>query len=158
MRGKAMETRAGIHENYMRIALDEANKALGLGEVPVGACIVREGQVIAKAGNRREADNDPTAHAELLAIKEASKVLGKWRLSDCILYVSLEPCSMCAGAIVQARLGSLVFGAFDDKAGACGSLYDIPRDFRLNHFVEVIPGILEQEATALLKEFFKEKR
>lgn len=153
-----METRAGIHENYMRIALDEANKALGLGEVPVGACIVHEGQVIAKAGNRREADNDPTAHAEVLVIKEASRVLEKWRLSDCTLYVSLEPCTMCAGAIVQARLGSLVFGAFDDKAGACGSLYDIPRDFRMNHFVEVIPGILEQEATVLLKEFFKKKR
>ena len=153
-----METRAGIHEKYMRIALDEAGKAMGLGEVPVGACIVRECKVIAKAGNRRETDNDPTAHAELLVIQEASKALGKWRLSDCTLYVSLEPCTMCAGAIVQARLGSLVFGAFDDKAGACGSIYDIPRDFRLNHFVEVIPGILEQESTALLKEFFKEKR
>jgi len=147
-----------MHENYMRIALDEAKEALEMGEVPVGACIVYEGQVIAKAGNRREADNDPTAHAEVLAIKHASAALGKWRLSDCTLYVSLEPCTMCAGAIVQARLGSLVFGAFDEKAGACGSLYDIPRDFRLNHFVEVIPGVLEKESTLLLKEFFQQKR
>lgn len=153
-----METRTGMHEDYMRIALEEAKKALEMGEVPVGACIVCEGQVIAKAGNRREAYNDPTAHAEILAIKDASSILGKWRLSDCTLYVSLEPCTMCAGAIVQARLESLVFGAFDDKAGACGSLYDIPRDFRLNHFVEVIPRVLEKESTALLKEFFGRKR
>jgi tRNA(Arg) A34 adenosine deaminase TadA len=142
----------------MRIALDEAQEALVLGEVPVGACVVRDGLVIARARNRREKDNDPTSHAEILAIKQAAKVLGRWRLSDCTLYVSLEPCAMCAGAIVQARLGTLVFGAFDDKAGACGSLYDIPRDFRLNHFVEIIPGILEKESTALLKEFFGQKR
>lgn len=153
-----MLMRTSGHVNYMRIALDEAQEALGLGEVPVGACIVRDGQVIARAGNRRETDNDPTSHAEILAIRQASKALGRWRMSDCTLYVSLEPCTMCAGAIVQARLGSLVYGASDDKAGACGSLYDIPRDFRLNHFVEIIPGVLEKESTALLKEFFNQKR
>ncbi|HNZ09535.1 MAG TPA: tRNA adenosine(34) deaminase TadA [Bacillota bacterium] len=146
------------HRKFMAIAIEEAKKALEEGEVPVGACIVMEQEVIARAHNMREGYSDSTAHAEMLVIREASFRLGRWRLSDCTLYVTLEPCAMCAGAIVQARLGTLVFGAFDDKAGAVGSLYDIPRDFRLNHFVEVIPGIMSEETSELMKGFFTGKR
>lgn len=146
------------HRKFMAIAIEEAKKALEEGEVPVGACIVMEQEVIARAHNMREGYSDSTAHAEMLVIREASSRLGRWRLSDCTLYVTLEPCAMCAGAIVQARLGTLVFGAFDDKAGAVGSLYDIPRDFRLNHFVEVIPGIMSEETSELMKGFFTGKR
>jgi len=146
------------HRKFMAIAIEEAKQALAEGEVPVGACIVMDREVIARAHNMREGYSDSTAHAEMLVIREASSRLGRWRLSDCTLYVTLEPCAMCAGAVVQARLGTLVFGAFDDKAGAVGSLYDIPRDFRLNHFVEVVPGIMSEETSELMKGFFTGKR
>lgn len=146
------------HRKFMTIAIEEAKQALAEGEVPVGACIVMDREVIARAHNMREGYSDSTAHAEMLVIREASSRLGRWRLSDCTLYVTLEPCAMCAGAVVQARLGTLVFGAFDDKAGAVGSLYDIPRDFRLNHFVEVVPGIMSEETSELMKGFFTGRR
>ncbi|HNV34869.1 MAG TPA: tRNA adenosine(34) deaminase TadA [Bacillota bacterium] len=146
------------HRKFMAIAIEEAKQALAEGEVPVGACIVMDREVIARAHNMREGYSDSTAHAEMLVIREASSRLGRWRLSDCTLYVTLEPCAMCAGAVVQARLGTLVFGAFDDKAGAVGSLYDIPRDFRLNHFVEVVPGIMSEETSELMKGFFTGRR
>ena len=146
------------HRKFMAIAIEEAKQALAEGEVPVGACIVMDREVIARAHNMREGYSDSTAHAEMLVIREASSRLGRWRLSDCTLYVTLEPCAMCAGAVVQARLGTLVFGAFDDKAGAVGSLYDIPRDFRLNRFVEVVPGIMSEETSELMKGFFTGRR
>lgn len=146
------------HRKFMAVAIEEAKIALEKGEVPVGACIVQDGEIIVKAHNLRESYSDSTAHAEMLAIREASMRLGRWRLSDCSLYVTLEPCAMCAGAIIQARLGKLVFGAFDEKAGAVGSLYDIPRDFRLNHFVEVVAGIMSEETSELMKGFFTGKR
>ncbi len=146
------------HRKFMAVAIEEAKAALNEGEIPVGACVVQDGEVIAKAHNMREGYSDSTAHAEMLAIREASMRLGRWRLSDCTLYVTLEPCAMCAGAIIQARLGKLVFGAFDEKAGAVGSLYDIPRDFRLNHFVEVVAGIMSEETSELMKGFFTGKR
>ncbi|HOA15934.1 MAG TPA: tRNA adenosine(34) deaminase TadA [Bacillota bacterium] len=146
------------HRKFMAIAIEEAKIALQEGEIPVGACVVQDGEVIAKSHNMRESYSDPTAHAEMLAIREASMRLGRWRLSDCTLYVTLEPCAMCAGAVIQARVGKLVFGAFDEKAGAVGSLYDIPRDFRLNHFVEVVAGIMSEETSELMKGFFTGKR
>lgn len=142
----------------MALALEEAAKAYAEGEIPVGAVIVLDGEVLSVSHNMCEAYTDATAHAEMIALREASSRLGRWRLSDCTLYVTLEPCLMCAGAIVQSRVGRLVFGAFDAKAGAVGSLYDIPRDFRLNHFVEVVPGIMTEEASELLKRFFEGKR
>ncbi|MBP7110896.1 MAG: tRNA adenosine(34) deaminase TadA [Firmicutes bacterium] len=146
------------HRKFMAIAIEEAKIALQEGEIPVGACVVQDGEVIAKSHNMRESYSDPTAHAEMLAIREASMRLGRWRLSDCTLYVTLEPCAMCAGAVIQARVGKLVFGAFDEKAGAVGSLYDIPRDFRLNHFAEVVAGIMSEETSELMKGFFTGKR
>lgn len=146
------------YRKFMAVAIEEAKIALQDGEIPVGACVVQDGEVIAKAHNMRERYSDSTAHAEMLAIREASMRLGRWRLSDCTLYVTLEPCAMCAGAIIQSRLGKLVFGAFDEKAGAVGSLYDIPRDFRLNHFVEVVAGIMSEETSELMKGFFTGKR
>jgi tRNA(adenine34) deaminase len=136
------------HAEFMALALEQAQIALEAGEVPV----------IAACGNMREADADATAHAEILAIRKASAFLGRWRLSDCTLYVTLEPCPMCAGALVQARLGKLVFGAYDEKAGAAGSVYDIPRDSKFNHFVDVVGGFMQEEASKLLSGFFKQKR
>lgn len=143
-----------IDEHFMRLALREARHAFEDGEVPVGAVIVREGELLASAHNQRERLKDPTAHAEMLAITQAAAGLNSWRLEDCHLYVTLEPCPMCAGAIVQARLPRLVFGASDPKAGACGSLYEIPTDARLNHRVTVVPGVLAIEGGAILSEFF----
>ena len=142
----------------MREAIVEAELAATHGDVPVGAVVVRDGQVIARGHNRREADQDPTAHAEVLALREASGVVGSWRLDGCTLYVTLEPCAMCAGACVLARLPRLVFGADDPKAGAVGALWDIPRDPRLNHTVEVVRGVEAQACGELLREFFREKR
>src|SRR5688572_24885011 len=121
----------------MELALAEARAAAALGEVPVGAVIALNGQVVARAHNRRELDRDPVAHAELLAIRAAAQTLGRWRLSGCTLFVTLEPCAMCAGAVVNARLDRLVFGAHDPRAGASGSLFDIARDPRLNHRAEI---------------------
>jgi tRNA(adenine34) deaminase len=142
----------------MRLALSEAEAALEVGEVPVGAIIVHQGRTIAAAHNQREMLHDPTAHAEMIAITQAAESLGDWRLTDCTLYVTLEPCPMCAGALVQARLTRLVFGAADPKAGACVSLYSIATDKRLNHQVELVGGILEMQCGALLRDFFARKR
>jgi tRNA(adenine34) deaminase len=143
----------------MRAALDEARQALATDDVPVGAIVVDSaGEVLGAAHNRREADADPTAHAELLAVRAAADRLGSWRLDDCSLVVTLEPCTMCAGAVVLSRLDRLVFGAYDDKAGAVGSLWDVVRDRRLNHRPEVIGGVLADEASALLLEFFARHR
>jgi tRNA(adenine34) deaminase len=139
----------------MRLALDQARMAAGHGDVPVGAVAVDQaGTVLAAAGNEREIRNDPTAHAEILVLREASRRLRSWRLTGLTLVVTLEPCAMCAGAIVLARVARLVFGAFDPKAGAVSSLFDVVRDPRLNHRVDVRSGILEDECGALLKDFF----
>lgn len=146
------------HSYFMRLALREAERAAEHGDVPIGAVVVHDGEVIAAAGNERELRRSPLAHAELLAIEEACRHLGGWRLPDTVIYVTLEPCPMCAGAIVQARIPHLVFGAMDDKAGACGSLYNIVQDPRLNHTVEVTAGVLEDEALALLRSFFADRR
>ena len=146
------------HEEYMRLALAEARAALEVDEVPVGAVIVRRGRVIAAAYNQRETLRDPTAHAEMIAITQAAQSVGDWRLEDCAMYVTLEPCAMCAGAIVLARISLVVFGAWDPKAGACGSLFSIPTDSRLNHQVQLVSGILEPECSTILKEFFAAKR
>jgi tRNA(Arg) A34 adenosine deaminase TadA len=142
-------------EVFMRMALDQAAAAAALGEVPIGAVIVCGGALIASAGNRRELDADPTAHAEMLAIRGAAEHLGRWRLSDCTLYVTLEPCPMCAGALHQARIERLVYGADDPKAGAVGTLYDLSCDERLNHRYEVTRGVLAEESAEMLRAFFK---
>jgi len=143
---------------YMRSALKAAREAAGAGEVPVGALIVRAGEVISMGANRTVRDQDPTAHAELLAIRAAATALGSWRLDGCTLYVTLEPCAMCAGAIVLARIDKLVFGAWDEKAGMAGSVGDLVRHPRLNHRPEVRGGLLADESTALLREFFETRR
>lgn len=139
-------------------ALDEARIAYSLGETPIGAVIVRDGEIVARAHNLRETIHDATAHAELLAIRLANSRLGGWRLTRCTMYVTLEPCPMCAGAIVMARIPALVFGAFDPKAGACGSVLDLVQNDRLNHRVEVLSGILADESSQLLRQFFAELR
>jgi tRNA(adenine34) deaminase len=143
----------------MRLALDEARAALQSEDVPVGAVVLDEdGVVLGRGRNRREADQDPTAHAEVVALREAAGRRGEWRLEGCTLLVTLEPCTMCAGAIGLARVKRLVFGAFDDKAGAVGSLWDVLRDRRLNHRPEVVAGVLADEAAALLLDFFAVRR
>ncbi len=146
------------HESWMQQALKEAVKAAEEKEVPVGAVVVHNSMVIGRGYNRTEGLGDATAHAEILAIGAASETLGDWRLEDCTLYVTLEPCPMCAGAIVQARIPKLVFGATDPKAGACGTLYNIVEDQRLNHMVEVVKGVREEESSSLLKSFFHKLR
>jgi len=139
----------------MRSALDEARAALATSDVPVGAVVLDSaGTVVGRGRNRREQDADPTGHAEVVALREAAAARGSWRLDGCTLVVTLEPCTMCAGALVLARVDRLVFGAFDDKAGAVGSLWDVVRDRRLNHRPEVLGGVLAEESTALLQEFF----
>ena len=143
---------------YMALALSEAMKAFDADEVPVGAVIVHDGKIIGRAHDQRELLNDPTAHAEMIAITQAASELESWRLDGCTMYVTLEPCVMCAGAIVLARLPRLVYGAPNPKAGAVGTLYDIPRDTRLNHTVEVTSGVLERECGEILTEFFSRKR
>lgn len=145
-------------DRFMREALAEAGAAAALGEVPIGAVLVHEGIVLARAHNLRESRQDPTAHAELLAIREASAALGSWRLLDCTLYVTLEPCAMCAGAIVLARIPRLVFGALDPKAGACRSLFTLTQDPRLNHRVEVEAEFLAEDSQRLLQDFFRKLR
>ncbi|GAB7388481.1 tRNA adenosine(34) deaminase TadA [Bacillaceae bacterium] len=141
-------------EMWMRAALDEAKRAEALGEVPIGAVIVRGGQLVGRGHNLRETKGDPLAHAEMLAIKEASEALGGWRLTGCTLYVTLEPCPMCAGAIVQARIDRVVFGARDPKAGCAGSLMNLLQDERLNHRAAITEGVLQQECSRILKDFF----
>jgi tRNA(adenine34) deaminase len=144
----------------MRLAIGEARRAGLAGEVPVGAVLVVDGKVIARGRNKKERKSapDPTAHAEIVALRAASRKLGRWRLTDATLYVTKEPCPMCAGAIVNARLGRLVYGCADMKGGAAGSLYNIPADRRLNHRVQTVSGVLAEETRLLLKAFFKKKR
>ncbi|MHB9005237.1 MAG: tRNA adenosine(34) deaminase TadA [Coriobacteriia bacterium] len=141
-------------ETYMAMALEEARLASVIGEVPIGAVVVCDGAVVARGHNRREIDTDPAGHAEFLAIRDAAARLERWRLSDCTVYVTLEPCPMCAGLMHQARIARCVYGAPDPKAGALGTLYDLHDDVRLNHRFDVTQGILAQESAALLREFF----
>lgn len=148
----------GEHEKWMRHALVEAQLAIKKNEVPIGAVIVYEDKIIGRGHNQVEGLNDPTAHAEIVAIGAASSYLNSWRLTGASLYVTIEPCVMCAGAIVLSRLGRLIFGAKDPKAGACGSLYNIAQDIRLNHQVQIIPYILEQECKQILESFFEKIR
>ncbi len=143
---------------FMEQALAEAAKALESEDVPVGAIVVRDRQIIGRGFNQREKLADPTAHAEMIALTAAAAAVGCWRLEGCTLYVTLEPCPMCAGALVLARLDRLVFGAFDPKGGACGSLYDIPQDPRLNHRLEVTGGVLAGPCAAILRDFFRRRR
>ena len=138
----------------MRVALHEAASAAELGEAPIGAVVVRDGRVVGRGGNRREAWRDPTAHAEILVLREAARHLGGWRLLDCTMYVTLEPCPMCAGAMLQARLPRLVYGAADPKAGAAGSVVDLLRDARFSHVVDVRAGVCAEECGDLLRRFF----
>ncbi|TMA24098.1 MAG: nucleoside deaminase [Deltaproteobacteria bacterium] len=142
----------------MRAALREARESLARDEVPVGCVVVHDGTIVGRGHNQVESLQDATAHAEVLAIGAASNALGSWRLADCTLYVTLEPCAMCAGAIVLARLGRLVYGAADPKAGACGSVLDVIGEKRLNHSVPVTHGVLEAECGELLRQFFRRKR
>jgi tRNA(adenine34) deaminase len=142
----------------MRLALEEAERAAAHGDVPVGAVVARDAEVLARAGNERELRRDPTAHAETLALRAAAEAIGSWRLDGCAMYVTLEPCAMCSGALVLARIARLVFGAVDPKAGFAGSLGDLVRDPRLNHSVVVESGVLELEAGALLRDFFRDRR
>ena len=143
---------------FMRLALEEANLAFNEGEVPVGTVLVQEGVVIAKAHNSRETSNDPTGHAEILVLKSGAREIENWRLAEATLYVTKEPCIMCAGAMVNARLGRLVYGCRDEKGGAVDSLYKLLSDNRLNHQVEVVSGVLGDECAEILKRFFQERR
>jgi tRNA(adenine34) deaminase len=145
-------------EYFMRLAIREAERALEHEDVPIGAVVVREGEVVGAAHNERELRQDPTAHAEILALREASRALGSWRLLDTVLYVTLEPCAMCAGAIVLARVPRVVYGTVDPKAGAAGSVLDVLAEPRLNHRPEVADGLLADECAGLLREFFASRR
>lgn len=142
----------------MRLALDEARAAIEHGDVPIGAVVIHEGRVIARRHNEREATGDPTGHAEILAIRDAASALGQWRLDDATVVVTLEPCAMCAGALVNSRISRVVFGAWDPKAGACGSLYNLGVDPRLNHEFEVVGGVLADECAEVLTNFFATRR
>ena len=153
-----MEQDSAADQRWMALALDAARRAAAGGEVPVGAVVVRAEQALAGAGNRTVRDADATAHAETLAVREASRALGRWRLDDCTLYVTLEPCAMCAGALVLARIGRVVFGAWDEKAGMAGSVGDLLRHPRLNHRPQVRGGVLAEECGSLLTEFFRARR
>ncbi len=138
----------------MERALEEARRAGELGEVPIGAVIVKDEEIVGRGHNRREIDGDPLGHAEILAIREAARAVGGWRLTGCTMYVTLEPCAMCAGGLVASRIERLVFGAMDPKAGYCGSLGDLARDARLNHRLEVVDGVMGEECGELLRRFF----
>lgn len=142
----------------MRLALEEARRAGDAGDVPVGAVVVRNGEVIGRGHNRREQDNDPTAHAEVLAIRAAAVAVGAWRLTGSTLYVTIEPCPMCAGALVLARVDRVVYGATDPKTGAAGSLWNIVHDERLNHRMQVTTGVLEEECRDIIRSFFRKRR
>lgn len=144
-----------MEEKFMKEALKEAQKALAIEEVPVGAVIVKDGKIIARAHNTKETKKDATCHAEILAIKKACKKLGAWRLIDCEMYVTLEPCSMCAGALINSRIKKLYIGTDDNKTGACGSVLNLLEDYKFNHKIEVQKYILKDDAEKLLKEFFK---
>ncbi len=152
-------TTTALHAQWMGLALVQARQALITADVPIGAVVLGpDGDVLGLGCNEREAHGDPTAHAEVVAIREAAANLGSWRLADCTLVVTLEPCAMCAGAIVLARIPRVVFGAWDEKAGAVGSVFEILRERRLNHWVEVFPGVREGECAALLRDFFADHR
>jgi len=153
-----LDETARLDEQFMRIALREAQAAAAEGEAPVGTVIVKDGRVVGRAHNMRETLSDPTAHAEMIAITQAAEALSAWRLEGTTAYVTIEPCPMCAGALVLARVSRLVYGAADPKAGACGTLYNIVRDERLNHRLEVTTGVLADEARAILQEFFRKMR
>lgn len=146
------------HDFWMKRALDQAVAAFDADEVPVGAVVVHNNEIIAEAHNQRETLNDPTAHAEMIAITQAADALGSWRLLDCTLYVTLEPCPMCAGAIVQSRIPWVVYGTTDPKAGACDSLFSITGDVRLNHQAAVLGGVMQADCRAVLQEFFRQQR
>jgi tRNA(adenine34) deaminase len=146
------------HERWMRAALAEAARALAAGDVPVGAVVVHQGQIVGRGHNRKEAARDPTAHAEMLALQEAAHTLGGWRLPNTTLYCTLEPCPMCAGAMIQARLPRLVYAAEDPKSGAVGSVIDLLQDERWNHRIAVVCGVLIQESQELLQAFFQSLR
>ncbi|MBR2860930.1 MAG: tRNA adenosine(34) deaminase TadA [Clostridia bacterium] len=143
---------------FMKKALEQANRAYKAGEVPVGAVVVKDGKIIARGFNERETKQDPTAHAELLAMKRASKKLSSWRLTGCTLFVTLEPCPMCSGVIINSRIDRVVFGAYDQKAGCCTTLYHLCNDERFNHRAQVLGGVMEEECAEILSSFFKEKR
>jgi len=143
---------------FMRVALEQAAQSAAIGEVPIGAVLVHQNTIVAQSHNHRESWQDPTAHAELIVIREGAKMLGRWRLIDTTLLVTLEPCAMCLGAIILARIPRLVFGATDPKAGACGSVLDFASDPRLNHRVDVVGGILAEDSQRMLAQFFKELR
>lgn len=145
-------------QTFMKQALAEARKAEAIGEVPIGALVVKEGQIIGRGYNLRERDQDPTAHAEIIAIREAAESLGSWRLIDCTLYVTLEPCPMCAGAIMLSRVDRVVYGATDPKAGCAGTLMNILSDARFNHQTEVIAGVMAEECGDALRQFFARLR
>lgn len=146
------------HDYWMKQAIEEAKKAEAIGEVPIGAVIVHHGEIIGRGHNLRETTLDSTAHAEMIAIREASAHLDAWRLLDCTLYVTLEPCPMCAGAIVQSRIAHVVYGTGDPKAGCAGTLMNLLQESRFNHRSDVISGVLQEECAALLKDFFKKLR
>ena len=148
----------GRDDYFMRLALREAERAPAHDDVPIGAVVVRAGEVIAAAHNERELRGDPTAHAEIIALREAARVTGSWRVLDAVMYITLEPCAMCAGALVLARVARLVYGARDPKAGACGSVLDVPSEPRLNHRPEVAGGLLSAECGELLSTFFATRR
>lgn len=147
-----------LDQRYMRMAIDQAFLAEEKGDVPIGAVITYQGRIVAKAHNQRQLLNDPTAHAEMIALTQAAGAIGNWRLHGCTIYVTLEPCSMCAGALVLARIDRLVFGTDDPKAGACGSLYNIVQDSRLNHRVEINAGVLMEDCKTQLQAFFQRRR
>ena len=147
-----------VHDRWMRQALDQARAAFEADEVPVGAVIVHGESIVGTGFNQRETLQDPTAHAEIIAITQAAQTLGSWRLLDCTLYVTLEPCPMCAGAIVQARIPTVVYGTTDPKGGACHTLYQITEDDRLNHRSTVLGGVLQEDCRALLQDFFRQQR
>ena len=155
---QTLAARDADDRDWMALAIEEADVARSLGEVPVGAVVVRDGRVVARAGNRTVVDRDPTAHAEVLALRAAAAAVGDWRLAGCTLYVTLEPCAMCAGAIVLARVDRVVFGAWDDKAGMAGSVGDLLRHPRLNHRPQVAGGVLAEESSAALRSFFGRRR
>lgn len=146
------------HERYMQEALAEAKKAEVMGEVPIGAVIVLDGKIIGRGYNLRETNHDPTAHAEMIAIREAAEHVGGWRLNDCILYVTLEPCPMCAGAIIQSRIKQVVYGTEDPKAGCAGTLMNLLEDDRFNHQTEIVTGVCKEECSTILTHFFRSLR
>lgn len=146
------------HITYMQAAIEEAKKAQNLGEVPIGAVIVKDGEIIARGYNLRETSQLSNAHAEMIAIAKANEMVGSWRLEDCTLYVTLEPCPMCAGAIVQSRIPAVVFGAHDPKGGCCGTIYNLLDESKFNHRCELVSGVLEEECGQLLSDFFRNLR